>query len=233
MTQAPEVPDPVGSVADPAGAKTLAEAARARRDIVSGEVMAEDLLIRFVVGPDGAVTPDLGRKLPGRGMWVAADRASVDTAARKGLFSRAAKAKVSADPALAETVADLLQRRLLASLGLAKKAGDLISGFEKVSSTIGAGKAAWLVEASDGAEDGRRKLLGQMRALQARSGAEGRRIPEPLLIGVFSAEELGLALGLENVIHTALLAGRAAERWSIDAHRLSGFRPLFPEAWRP
>lgn len=230
MGDAPQV-EPVEAPVE-GGPRTLAEASRARRDIVSGEVMAEDRLIRFVAGPDGAVTPDLGRKLPGRGLWVAADRASVETAARKGLFSRAAKAKVSADPGLADVVAELLQRRLLASLGLAKKAGDLISGFEKVSSTIAAGRAAWLVEASDGAEDGRRKLLGQMRAFQARSSAEGRRIPAPLLIGVFSAEELSLALGLENVIHTALLAGRAAERWSIDAHRLSGFRPLFPEAWR-
>ncbi|WP_091735406.1 RNA-binding protein [Phenylobacterium immobile] len=209
------------------GAKTLAEAARARRDIVSGEVMAEDRLIRFVTGPEGAVTPDLGRKLPGRGLWVAADRASVETAARRGLFSRAAKAKVSADPALADVVCELLRRRLLASLGLAKKAGELISGFEKVSSAIGGGKAAWLVEASDGAEDGRRKLLAQIRA------AERAGTATPRVIGVFSAEELGLALGLENVIHTALLAGRGAHRWSMDAHRLSGFRPLIPEGWRP
>lgn len=201
---------------------TLAEAARERRDIVSGEVMEEARLIRFVPGPDGVVVPDLARKLPGRGLWVAADRASVETAARKGLFSRAAKAKLQAPPDLADQVESLLRRRVLSALGLARKAGDLTSGFEKVSAAIQSGKAAWLIEASDGAADGRRKLWAQAR----------RQSRPPGLLGVFTASELGLALGLENVIHTAFLAGRAADRWAQDVHRLAGFSPLLPESWR-
>jgi predicted RNA-binding protein YlxR (DUF448 family) len=201
---------------------TLAEVERERRDIVTGEVMDEARLIRFVTGPDGVVVPDLARKLPGRGLWVAADRASIDTAAKKGLFARAAKAKVSAPGGLADMVEILLKRRLLAGLGLAKRAGDLTSGFEKVASVITAGKAAWLIEASDGAADGRRKLWDKTR-----------KLPKPTpVFGVFSAEELGLALGGENVIHTAFLAGRAADRWAQDAYRLSGFCPLLPESWR-
>src|SRR3954469_9448452 len=113
-------------------AKTHAQASRERRDIVSGEVMAEARLIRFVAGPEGTVVPDLARKLPGRGLWVAADRASIATAAKKGLFARAAKAKLQASPELPDQVADLLRARLLSGLGLAKPGGDLISGFEKV-----------------------------------------------------------------------------------------------------
>jgi Predicted nucleic-acid-binding protein implicated in transcription termination len=210
---------------EPSAAKapaTLAEASRERRDIVSGEVMEEARLIRFVVGPEGQVVPDLARKLPGRGLWVAADRASVETAAKKGLFARAAKAKVQAPPGLADQVEGLLKRRLLSALGLARKAGDITSGFEKVSATIHAGKAAWLIEARDGAADGRRKLLALARKQQ----------PQPRVFGVFTAEELGLALGGENVIHTAFLAGRAAERWAEDVRRLEGFSPLLPEDWR-
>lgn len=202
--------------------RTHAEAARERRDLVTGEVMDEARLIRFVAGPDGQVVPDLARKLPGRGLWVAADRASVATAAKKGLFSRAAKAKVAAPADLADQVENLLRRRVLAGLGLAKRAGDLTSGFEKVAAVVSAGKAAWLIEASDGAADGRRKLWAQAR----------KQSRPPGLLGVFSAEELGLALGLENVIHTAFLAGRAADRWAQDVHRLSGFSPLLPESWR-
>ena len=197
-------------------------AARERRDIVSGEVMDEARLIRFVAGPEGTVVPDLARKLPGRGLWVAADRASVEAAARKNIFARAAKAKISAPAGLADQVEILLKRRLLAALGLARKAGETTSGFEKVSQAISAQKTAWLIEASDGAHDGRRKLW-----------ALARRQPRvPGLIGVFTAAELGLALGLENVIHTAFLAGRAADRWAQDVHRLSGFCPLLPESWR-
>lgn len=203
-------------------AATHAEASRARRDLVSGEVMAEDRLVRFVAGPDGAVVPDLGRKLPGRGLWVAADRASVEAAAKKGLFSRAAKARLTAPADLADRTADLLTRRVLSGLGLARRAGELISGYEKVLAAIAGGRAAWLIEAIDGAEDGRRKLLGAAR----------RSHTPPQVLGLFRSEELGLALGLENVIHTAFLAGRAADRWTSDVQRLSGFRPLFPESWR-
>src|SRR5690606_2996740 len=108
--------------------------------------MEEDRLIRFVAGPDAIVVPDLARKLPGRGLWVAADRASVETAAKKGLFSRAAKAKLAPPPGLADQVEALLLKRLLDALGLAKRAGELISGFEKVASAVNAGKAAWVIE---------------------------------------------------------------------------------------
>lgn len=204
------------------GARTLAQASRERRDIVSGEVMAEARLIRFVAGPDGEAVPDLARKLPGRGLWVAADRASVTTAAKKGLFARAAKAKVTAPAELADQVCSLLRARLLSGLGLARRAGDLTSGFEKVSSALASGKAAWLIEASDGAADGRRKIMALAR----------KASPAPGVVGVFGAAELGLALGLENVIHTAFLAGRAAGRWAEDVRRLEGFSPLLPEDWR-
>jgi predicted RNA-binding protein YlxR (DUF448 family) len=203
-------------------ARTHAEASRERRDIVSGEAMDEARLVRFVAGPDGAVVPDLARKLPGRGLWVLADRASVETAARKGLFSRAAKAKLQAPPDLADQVEILLRRRVLSSLGLARKAGDLTSGYEKVLAAVSAGRAAWLIEASDGAADGRRKIWAQAR----------KQSPPPGLIGLYASSELGLALGLENVIHTAFLAGRAADRWAQDVHRLAGFSPLLPESWR-
>src|SRR6476469_2225779 len=110
---------------------TLAAATRERRAIETREVRDEAGLIRFVAGPDGAVVPDLARKLPGRGLWVAADRASVETAAKKGLFARAAKAKLSASPDLADQVEQLLRTRLLSALGLARKAGELVNGFEK------------------------------------------------------------------------------------------------------
>ncbi|MBL8772925.1 MAG: RNA-binding protein [Phenylobacterium sp.] len=202
--------------------RTHAEASRARKDLVSGEVRPEAELVRFVVGPDGSAVPDLARKLPGRGMWVAADRASVSAAAKKGLFARSAKASVKAAPDLADQVERLLRQRLLAALGLARKAGDLTSGFEKVAAAVSGGKAAWLIEASDGAADGRGKLLRLAR----------HQSPPPGVVGVFTSAELGLALGGENVIHTAFLAGRAAERWAEDVRRFGGFSPLLPEDWR-
>ena len=203
-------------------AKTHAVASRERKDVVSGAVMPEAALVRFVSGPDGEVVPDLARKLPGRGVWVAADRASVATAAKKNLFARSAKAPLKAGPDLADEVERLLRARVLSGLGLARRAGELVMGFEKVAKTVGAGRAAWLIEAVDGAGDGRGKLLRLAR----------HATPPPGVLGLFNAQELGLALGGENVIHTAFLAGRAAGRWAEDVRRLEGFSPLLPEDWR-
>jgi len=201
--------------------KTHAQAHRLRKDIVLGEATDEVRLVRFVAGPDGVVVPDVARKLPGRGVWVGADRESVATAAKKGLFSRAAKAKLIAPADLVDQVEALLARRVLDGLGLARKAGVIISGYEKVVAALGTGNVAWLIEASDSAEDGRRKILNA-----------ARKAPRPpRLLGAFNSDELGLALGGENVIHTALLAGRGIDSWTQDVERLSGFRPLLPPEW--
>jgi len=183
----------------------------------------KERLIRFAASPDGGVAPDLSRKLPGRGMWVEATREALATAVKKNAFARSAKAQLKPSPELPDLVERLLARRCLDQLGLARREGVLISGFEKTLATLQAGKAAWLVEASDGAADGRRKLLS----------AAARSSSPPSLCGAFSAEELGLALGLENVIHLALLAGRRSERWTEEVRKLAGFRRIIPEDWPP
>src|SRR6476620_7225302 len=194
---------------------------RERRDLVTHQVMDESRLIRFVAAPDGSVAPDLARKLPGRGLWVAADRSSIEAAVKKNLFSRAAKAPLKPAADLADTVENLLFRRCLDQLGLARREGVLISGFEKSLAAVRAGKAAWIVEAADGSADGRGKLLSLAKHIA----------PPPKVCGVFTADDLGLALGLENAIHAVLLEGGRADRWTIEVERLAGFRPLLPPEW--
>ena len=192
---------------------------RERRDLVTHEVMDESRLIRFVAGPDGQVVPDLGRKLPGRGLWVEASRASIETAVKKNGFTRAAKTKLTAPADLADVVERLLVRRCLDQLGLARREGVLISGFEKSAANIRSGKAAWVVEAADGSADGRGKILALARHQTAK------------VCGAFTVDDLSLALGLENAIHAVLLAGGRADRWTIEVERLAGFRPLRPPHW--
>ena len=211
------VPAPEGE-----GGRTPEGSDRTRKCIATGQVLPVDKLIRFVAGPEGLVVPDLARKLPGRGLWVEANRAAVELAVKKNAFSRAAKAQLKAQPELAEQVENLLGQRLLRALGLARRAGELTWGNDRVSSAIAAGRVAWMIEAADGAADGRRKLLR----------IAARQDLPPRVIGAFPEAEIGLALGLENVIHLAFLAGRGAERWTLDVERLSGFRPLLPESWR-
>jgi very-short-patch-repair endonuclease/predicted RNA-binding protein YlxR (DUF448 family) len=219
---APHLPD-----ADASGPSLSPQAGRGddgrtRKCIVTGQILPEERLIRFVGGPDGAVVPDLARKLPGRGLWVEATRASVDLAVKKNAFSRAAKAQLKPAADLSDQVEKLLRQRLLQGLGLARRSGELTWGYDRVSAAIAAGRVAWMIEAADGASDGRRKLLK----------IAAHKMPAPRLIGAFSEAEIGLALGLENVIHLAFLAGRGTERWALDVERLSGFRPLLPESWR-
>ena len=195
---------------------------RERQDLVSRQVLDESRLIRFVAGPDSAVYPDLARKLPGRGLWVAADRASIDQAVKKNMFARAAKAPLKPANDLSDMVEKLLIKRCLDQLGLARREGVLISGFEKSAAAIRSGKAAWMLEASDGSPDGRNKLIALARHVS----------PAPKICGAFTADELSLALGLENAIHAVLLKGGRASRWTEEVERLAGFRSLHPQDWR-
>jgi predicted RNA-binding protein YlxR (DUF448 family) len=205
----------------PAPASAM-DGSRTRRCIVSGEVLPEGRLVRFAVAPDGEVVPDVDAKLPGRGMWVRADRNAVEQAALKGLFSRAAGEAVKADTGLAARTEARLVERMLGHLGLGRRAGELILGFDQVERALrGPGSAAVIIEASDAAEDGRRKLQAAARSAGV----------SPFVIGALSSAELSLALGRANVVHAALKSGRIAERLVFDAGRLSGFRPLTPWAW--
>lgn len=178
-------------------------------------------LIRFVIDGDGRATPDLAEKLPGRGFWISADRAALSAAVKKSLFSKAARRKVIAEPDLPDRVEALLAKRCLEGLGLARRAGLLTFGFDKIVSAFRDARPFALVEAMDGAADGRSKLLKW-------AGAATHQIP---VIGCFTSDELDLAFARVNVIHIALLKGGASDRLLRDVVRLSGFRPIFPAGW--
>ncbi len=195
---------------------------RERRCIVNLESLPEARLIRFALAPDGMVTPDVAAKLPGRGAWVRADRASVETAARKGAFSRAFKSQARADAGLADRVEQLLARRCLDLLGLARRAGTVAIGATQVEAAIRAGQARVLIEAQDGAPEGREKLMALFIGLCG---------GPPRVAGCFSAEELGVALGRERVIHACLLQERLASGWAAEIGRIAGFRAVVPSSW--
>lgn len=200
-------------------AKTGGGDERARRDIVSGTVLPRARLLRFVAAPDGSVVPDVTSSLPGRGLWVEASRGAVTLAVTKKLFSRAAKQSLHAPADLAARAEEALVRRMLNDLGLARRSGVLIMGFDKVLRALEQGPVPRaLIEASDGAPDGKRKLF---------AAAYRQHLPCVIIESLASAE-LGLALGLGNVIHAAIHPGGLAERLVFDAERLKGFRPLNP-----
>lgn len=181
-----------------------------RKCIVSGEVSPKAGLIRFVVGPDALVVPDIAGRLPGRGMYVAADRAALDKAAAKGLFSRAARMPVKTPADLGTLVEVLVARRVVELLSMARKAGQAVAGYEKVKDWLQSGQAAVLIQAEDGSERGKTKL----------------RPPdgEDTLVSCLDSGEIGLAFGRERAIHAALAAGGLTTRVVEEAARLAGLR---------
>jgi predicted RNA-binding protein YlxR (DUF448 family) len=179
-----------------------------RRCIVTRQALEKPALIRFVIDPDGRVTPDLKERLPGRGLWVTANRAVLDQAVTKNAFAKAARQQVKIDRDLADRVVALARREVAELLGLARKSGQLVAGFEKVEAALRAGKVRVLVAASDGAADGRVKL--------ARIAGSGVEICAPL-----TAAELAQALGREHAVHAAIKAGGLAEKTIIASRRFA------------
>ena len=185
------------------------EAASERRCLVTGEVQPKSGLIRFVAGPDGMVVPDLSEKLPGRGFWVTADRAVLEKAVAKGVFSRGARVHVKADDDLVDGIEAGLARRVVDLVSLARKAGDAVAGFEKVKGWLADGKARVLLQASDGSDRGKGKLWTP---------------PGGRWFGCLTASEIGLAFGRDHVIHSALAPGGLTDKVIRDASRLNGLR---------
>jgi predicted RNA-binding protein YlxR (DUF448 family) len=186
----------------------------ARLCLATGEVRPIDELIRYVVAPDGAIIPDLARKLPGRGAWVTATRAALESAiARKG-FARGFRGKAAAGPELPDLVDRLLEKTALSALSFANKAGQVLTGFAKVEIAVDQSRAAVLVHARDAAADGVAKLAAAAR----RTGAE------PARVAAFSGLQLDLALGRSNVVHAALLAHAASRSFLEHCQKLERWR---------
>lgn len=181
-----------------------------RKCIATGEVRPKDELIRFVIAPDGTVTPDIAGKLPGRGLWVAAGRDALDQACKRKAFSRAARRQVDIPRDLTDRVEGLLARRCIDLLSLARRAGEAVTGFEKAGAALKSGKAAIYVSAKDAGLDGVGKLDRQ------RGGA--------VHVDCLAREELGRAFGRDDAVHCVLMRGGLSGAFLHEAKRLSGFR---------
>ncbi|SEO09162.1 hypothetical protein SAMN04490248_101315 [Salinihabitans flavidus] len=182
-----------------------------RKCIATGEVRPCAGMIRFVIGPEGQVAPDILGKLPGRGIWVIADRAALTKAASKGLFARSAKQPVNVPEGLVDEVEAQLARRVVNLISMARKSGDAVAGYERVKDWLTKEEARVLIQASDGSGRGKSKL----------STPYGGSY-----IGWLTADELGLAFGRQTVIHCALAAGGLSKRVVEEAQRLKGIREI-------
>jgi hypothetical protein len=181
-----------------------------RRCIVTGNIGDRGALLRFVVGPSGELVPDVAARLPGRGLWLTPRRDVVERAVAKRVFARAARQSVAVPAGLADRIESLLARHCCDWLGLARRAGIAVAGFERVREAARTGRTGLLLAALDGAEGSRRKL----RALR----------PELTLASVLTAAEIGAAFGRDHVVNAAVGAGPLGERIAAAAEKLAGFR---------
>ena len=196
------------------GGQTKSRDEAERRCIATGESQPKSGLIRFVVGPDNVIVPDLLEKLPGRGIWVSADPAALARAVDRNLFSRGARQAVTLPDGLIQQVEAGLARRVVDLVSLARKSGRAVAGYEKVKSWLAEGRAKVLLQAADGSERGKAKLWTP----------EGGRY-----FGCLTAQELGLAFGRQSVIHGALAAGGLERRVVEEASKLRGLRGTYGE----
>ncbi len=183
-----------------------------RRCIATGEVRPKPDLIRFVLSPDGVVTPDLAEKLPGRGLWVSASEAALDRAIQRNGFARAARQKAAIPDNLKNSVVELLTRRCIEYLSLARRAGQAVTGFEKCLAQLKTGGGAVYTAAVDRGDDGAAKL--------ERASADAARVH------VLTREELGQAFGRPQAVHVVVLKGGLAQAFTRTAAKLAGVRSV-------
>jgi len=182
-----------------------------RRCIVSRDEMPKERMIRFVIGPDRQVVADIEARLPGRGFWLSARRDVINTACAGNVFSRAARADVRVPPDLSDQVEALLVKRCLDLVGLARRAGQAVSGFEKVEAWLKSGRpAGLLLAARDGAADGRAKV-------------RSRAADTPLVVAL-DGDEMGRTFARERVVHVIVAPGQLADRLRVSAGRLENLR---------
>lgn len=183
-----------------------------RRCLALGIPRDRALLIRFVIGPEAVIVPDIDERLPGRGLWVTAERQAIELVLRRKLFARAARCAVQVPDGLPQRLEAALERRCRDLLGLARRAGQGVFGYQKIRERLLEGAPPGvLLEAADGAPGDCRKL----RALA----------PAAPVVGVLTAAEIGAAIGRDHIVHGLLLSGRLADRFVREAARLAGFRP--------
>jgi predicted RNA-binding protein YlxR (DUF448 family) len=197
---------------NPVPDETEEEAGPTRRCVVTGAVCPKSDLLRFVVGPEGDLVPDLDSKLPGRGLYLTPTGQAVADAVKKRSFARVARRQIEVPADLAERLETMIAARAIGLIGLARRGGQVSMGYDQVAAKLKTGGVGLLLQAADGAEGGRAKL----GALGAGTG-----VPE---LAVLTAGELAAPFGRDHVVHLAVARGGIAKRLQIELARLKGFR---------
>ncbi len=96
-------------------------------------------------------------------------------------------------------------------LGLARRAGQAVAGFDKAREFIRAGRAGLVLQASNGSGAERERFLSGLG-------------PALSVIDPLPGESLGRVFGRDYVVHVAVAPGRLAESLVHEAGRLAGLK---------
>lgn len=185
-----------------------------RRCIASGEIKPAEELIRFVCGPDGALVPDLARKLPGRGCWVSCQPDMIERACDKGLFGRHIDTKPVAFADLYEQLQKLLRMRFVQTLALARRAGLAIGGGGKLAT----------YDMMDG------MIIADDASIREAKAHKNRLMPQWVHEG-FDATLLGSAFGRDSLAYIGVLPDENSKNGGLtvqlqaDIARFAAFLP--------
>lgn len=188
-----------------------------RSCIVTKTQTDADNLIRFVEAPDGTVIPDLKGSLPGRGVWVLGNKKTLAIAIDKKLFAKGFKKQVQADESLTELTGKLIRDRALRTLGMAKKAGVIVSGFSKVNNSVRSGKAVMLFHAKDAADDGKRKLASATAYVDHMGGDKID------VFTIWTIDEMSQVLGIDNAVHVVAVYGGATKNLMASVRQMEAY----------
>lgn len=194
-----------------------------RRCALTNEVKPAADLVRFVVGPDDLLVPDTDARAEGRGVWVSLGASAVAEAVTRKAFARSLKGPVNVPPDLAALTRLRLEQRFISALQMAKKAGQFVTGATKVKEALETGAALALITATDAAADGRKKMLASLKGATLAAGEAGFEPGETPHFELLDSAQLGLALGIESVIHAAPTQGAAGEAAVKRAERLARY----------
>ena len=180
-----------------------------RKCIVSGEILPKEALLRFCITPDNEVVPDFKKRLPGKGIYVSNAKTLLDKAISANIFSKAAKKKVHPMADLSAVVEKLLRHNALQAVSLARKAGVVVFGLDKVLDVIKREKAAFVLEAKGAGADGHQRVLLVAKNME--------------IFQVLETEELDQALNKENTVHAAILKSEMAQMVNVELRKLADF----------
>ena len=192
----------------------LSKKIRQRMCIASRTVGDKETLLRFVLGPEGALILDLSGKLPGRGASLTPTREALANAIKTKAFSRAFKRGVKVPADFESLMVRQMETALLARLSLARRAGAVALGQDAVFTAAASGHLCLLILPKDLGENARVKLQGIARDFPS--------------LPFSDAVTLGAALGKKRAINIAFTDPHRGEQFLTLAKKFRDFLALTP-----